>query len=165
MRCSSHSISVALNLTLFSVSVWLELAPMLQVQVHQCWAEGKGDLSPPAGNHLLQRQAVSCSVGYPPGTPGPLLPSCFAPGCLGLFLTRCRSLHFLLNFLSFLSAHFSSCQGPSRWQHDPWHVHCCFQFWEGTPQPSSRMLMMMLTSIAPSINPWCYHYHQLLAPK
>lgn len=129
-RCSSPSISLALNLTLFSTSVWPALAPTLQVQVHQCWAERKGDLPPPAGNHLLQRQAVSCSTGYPTGTSGPLLPSWSPAGCLGLFLTRCRSLHFsLLNFLRFLlSAHFSSCQGPSRWQHDLWHVNCSSQF-------------------------------------
>ena len=33
--------------------------------------------------------------------------------CLRLFLARSRTLHFLLNMMGFLSAHFATCPGPS----------------------------------------------------
>jgi len=51
--------------------------------------------------------AGSCSTWCPPGYSGPFLESCFKLGGVGLFLPRCRTLHFsLLKFMGFLSSSF-----------------------------------------------------------
>lgn len=84
---------------------------------------GNDSLSWPAGNSLpnaaqdtiglfvTRARCLLMSKGVsPPSAPCPLLQSCFSAGCQGLFLPRCRTLHFLLlNFVRFLSAHCSWC--------------------------------------------------------
>ena len=94
---------------------------------HKCWAEEKDHLSWPVGNVLpnAAHQAVGL-LGHQ-GTlladvklvhqqpQSPFLQNSFPedwplvhPGAWGLFLPRCRTLHFpLLNFMKCLLAHFS----------------------------------------------------------
>lgn len=100
------------------------LDTLLHVWSHQCWIEGKDHLSQPAGKrspNIAQDTAAftartHCWLMFNLVTPrsfsAKLLSSQVVPSmswCLGLLLPRCWTLQFpLLNFMRFLSAHFSS---------------------------------------------------------
>ena len=105
-----------------------ELVRGLQARPHRCQAGSKDDLSCPAGDTLPNTAKNIDSLLSSKGTlltqdhlsfrtPGTffsavMLSSWVASGIywlLGLFLPKCRSLHFtLLKFIRFLSAHSSS---------------------------------------------------------
>ena len=106
------------------------LDPAFQVWPHHCGVEGKDPLLWPGGNSppnsaqdtkrffdtrahcWLMFNMVSTRTSS--SFSAKLLSSWSAPSicwCMGLFLARCRTLHFsLLNFMRFLSANFSSLQ-------------------------------------------------------
>lgn len=90
--------------------------------IHQCWRISSLSLLP-VSNAAQQVVVCLCSQRHisepwstwcPWGSPDPSLQCCFQAcsslsWCLGLFLTRYKTLHFpLLNVMTFLSVQFSS---------------------------------------------------------
>ena len=146
---------------------------------HQCWVEGKHHLPQPAGNTSpnagLDTISFLCCKDtlLAPVHPGVLhVPTSFftkllsswvaTSWCLGLFFPRCRTLHIsLLNFMKFLSAHFSSLS-RSLWMAAQLCgvLVTCPSFVSSAnlvrlhSVPSSRSLMKVLNRTGPSIYSW-----------
>ncbi|KAK4828690.1 LOW QUALITY PROTEIN: hypothetical protein QYF61_000528 [Mycteria americana] len=81
---------------------------------------------------------------------------------MGLFLSRCRTLHFsFLNFMRFVSAHFSSllrsvsmAAQPSGVSANPPRFVSPENFLRSHAAPPPRSLMKMLNRTGPNIDPW-----------
>lgn len=97
-----------------------ELVTALQVWPHPCWRKDHlprlaGTALPSAGQGLLAFLAIRVHGWLrvsllSPRTPRPFSAKVFSTQpacmfwCLGMFLPRCRTLHFPMHFMSFLSA-------------------------------------------------------------
>lgn len=121
---TSKFIALCLNPLILFLSSARE--PALQMWLSQCWVKRRDHLPQPTGNtlsnsaqHAAGHLWVHCWFVVslvPPRIPGSfsakLLSSWWSPrhyGCLGLFLPKCRTLHFpLFNFMRFSSALFSN---------------------------------------------------------